>query len=119
MIFICNNTSKSNEEELISLISCCDSYLFKFLERLIMLEKMEFYLTFGMRALIFLLIMILGGTVLFVNFIPDSFSVLSGVVDLQPAKRILYTGFLVVILINFIKIWYDDYQRQYIPHWLR
>lgn len=84
-----------------------------------MLDKMEFYCTFGMRALIFLLITILGGTVLFVNFIPDSLSVLNGVVDLRPAKRILYMGFLAVILITFIKIWYDDYQKQYIPRWLR
>ena len=84
-----------------------------------MLDNMEFYLTFGMRALIFLLIMILGGTVLFVNFIPDTFSVLRSVVDLQPLKRTFYMGFLVVTFITFIKIWYSDYQRQYIPHWLR
>lgn len=84
-----------------------------------MLDKMEFYCTFGMRALIFLLITILGGTVLFVNFIPDSFSVLNGVVDLQPVKRILYMGFLAVTLITFIKFWYDDYQKQYVPRWLR
>ena len=84
-----------------------------------MLDKMELYLAFGMRALIFLLIMLLSGTVFFVNFIPNSFNILSGVVDLQPLKRTLFTGFLAVILINFIKIWYDDHQRQYIPHWLR
>ena len=84
-----------------------------------MLDKMELYLAFGMRALIFLLIMLLSGTVFFVNFIPNSFNILSGVVDLQPLKRTLFTGFLAVVLITFIKIWYDDYQRQYIPHWLR
>lgn len=84
-----------------------------------MLDKMEFYLTFGMRALIFLMLSLLVGTVLFIDFIPDSFNLLNGVVDLQPAKRILYMGFLAVALITFIKIWYADYQRQYIPHWLR
>ncbi|AGP49476.1 hypothetical protein PSYCG_09945 [Psychrobacter sp. G] len=84
-----------------------------------MLENMAIYLMFGMRALIFLLISLLVGTVLFINVIPDSYSLFSGMVDLQPAKRILFTGFLVVILINFIKIWYADYQRQYVPHWLR
>lgn len=84
-----------------------------------MLENMAIYLMFGMRALIFLLVSLLVGTVLFINVIPDSYSLFSGMVDLQPAKRILFTGFLVVILINFIKIWYADYQRQYVPHWLR
>lgn len=84
-----------------------------------MLENMAIYLMFGMRALIFLLISLLVGTVLFINVIPDSYSLFSGMVDLQPVKRILFTGFLVVILINFIKIWYADYQRQYVPHWLR
>ena len=80
---------------------------------------MAIYLMFGMRALIFLLISLLVGTILFMYFIPNSYSLLNGVVDLQPLKRILFTGFLVVILINFIKIWYADYQRQYVPHWLR
>lgn len=84
-----------------------------------MLDKMEFYCTFGMRALIFLLIALLVGTILFMYFIPNSYGLLNGVVDLQPVKRILFTGFLVVTLINFIKIWYADYQRQYVPHWLR
>lgn len=84
-----------------------------------MLDKMEFYCTFGMRALIFLLISLLVGTVLFVDFIPDSFNLFTGVVDLQPVKRILYMGYLIVISITFIKIWYADYQRQYIPRWLR
>lgn len=84
-----------------------------------MLENMTIYLTFGMRALIFLLIALLAGTILFMYFIPNSYSLLYGVVDLQPLKRILFTGFLVVTLINFIKIWYADYQRQYVPHWLR
>lgn len=84
-----------------------------------MLDKMEFYCTFGMRALIFLLISLLVGTVLFMNVIPDSYSLLNGVVDLQPAKRILFMGYLIVTLTIFIKIWYADYQRQHIPHWLR
>lgn len=84
-----------------------------------MLENMAIYLMFGMRALIFLLVSLLVGTVLFINVIPDSYGLLNGVVDLQPVKRILFMGFLVVILINFIKIWYADYHRQYIPHWLR
>ncbi len=84
-----------------------------------MLENMAIYLMFGMRALIFLLIALLVGTILFIYFIPNSYGLLNGVVDLQPVKRILFMGFLVVTLINFIKIWYADYQRQYIPHWLR
>lgn len=84
-----------------------------------MLDKMEFYCTFGMRALLFLLISLTVGTVLFIDFIPDSFNLLTGVVDLQPVKRILYMGYLIVISITFIKIWYADYQRQYIPRWLR
>lgn len=84
-----------------------------------MLENMAIYLMFGMRALIFLMISLLGGTVLFIYFIPDSFNLINGVVVLQPVKRILYMGFLVVTIITFIKIWYADYQRQYIPHWLR
>lgn len=84
-----------------------------------MLDRIEIYLIFGMRALIFLLIALLAGTILFMYFIPNSYGLLNGVVDLQPVKRILFMGFLVVILINFIKIWYADYQRQYVPHWLR
>ena len=84
-----------------------------------MLENMAIYLMFGMRALIFLLIALLAGTILFMYFIPNSYGLLNGVVDLQPVKRILFMGFLVVTLINFIKIWYADYQRQYVPRWLR
>lgn len=84
-----------------------------------MLDKMEFYCTFGMRALIFLLIALLLGTVIFMYFIPDSINLLNGVVNLQPVKKILYMGYLIVVLINFIKIWLSDYERQYIPHWLR
>lgn len=84
-----------------------------------MLDKMAIYFMFGMRALIFLLIALLVGTILFMYFIPNSYGLLNGVVDLQPVKRILFAGFLVVILINFIKIWYADYQRQYVPYWLR
>lgn len=83
-----------------------------------MLDRIEFYCTFGMRALIFLLISLLVGTVLFMNVIPDSYSLFNEIVDLQPAKRILFMGYLIVTLTTFIKIWYADYQRQYIPRWL-
>ncbi len=84
-----------------------------------MLDKMEFYCTFGMRALIFLMLSLMVGTVLFMNVIPDSYSLFDGVVDLQPVKRILFMGYLIVTLITFIKIWYFDYHRQYVPRWLR
>ncbi|CAM3415342.1 hypothetical protein GCM10016272_01560 [Psychrobacter glaciei] len=83
-----------------------------------MLDKMEFYCMFGMRALIFLLVMLLVGIVFFMYVIPDSYSLFSGVVDLQPVKRILFMGYLIVGLISVIKIWHQDYQRQYIPRWL-
>lgn len=119
MLFICNKTSKFNEEELISLIRFCNSCLFQILERWIMLDRMEFYCTLGMRALIFLLISLMVGAFLFMNVIPDSYSLFDGVVDLQLIKRILFIGYLIVTLITFIKIWYFDYQRQYVPRWLR
>lgn len=89
------------------------------MKELIMLDKMELYLAFGMRALIFLMMLLLGGTILFMYFIPDSYVLLNGALDLQPLKRILFTGFLVTILMTALKIWYDDYQKQYIPRWLR
>lgn len=83
-----------------------------------MLDSIAIYLMFGMRALIFLLVILLVGIALFMYFIPDSYSLFNGVVDLQPVKRVLFMGYLIGTLTTFLNIWYADYQRQYIPHWL-
>lgn len=84
-----------------------------------MLENIMVYFMFSMRALIILTIMLLIGTALFIYVIPNSYMLYSGVVDLKPAKRILFIGFMIVTLTTFFKVWHRDYKRQYIPHWLR
>ncbi len=84
-----------------------------------MLENIAIYLMFGMRALIFLLVILLVGTSLFMYVIPDSYIINNGMVDLQRAKRLLFMGFVIITLTIFCKIWHKDYKRQYIPHWLR
>lgn len=84
-----------------------------------MLDNITIYLMFGMRALIFFLVILLVGLALFVYVIPDSYSLFNGVVDLQPAKRILFMGFVIMTLTVSCKIWHRDYKKQYIPRWLR
>lgn len=84
-----------------------------------MLENIAIYLMFGMRALIFLLVILLVGTSLFIYVIPDSYNLFNGIVDLQPAKRVLFIGFVIMTLTISCKIWHKDYKRQYIPRWLR
>lgn len=84
-----------------------------------MLENIAIYLMFGMRALVIMTIVLVMGVTFFIYFIPDSYMLNNGLVNLQPTKRILFFGFLIMVLTVFLKIWHKDYKRQYIPHWLR
>ena len=84
-----------------------------------MIDRIAFYLAFGMRALIFLGVALAIGTFIFMKFIPDTYVLYHGAVNLQPAKNTLFMGYLLLISITSLQIWFRDYQRQYIPNWLR